>query len=92
MGGETTLDGGTELQIAAGKVLRGKEELPLSSGNGPFDIGFCGSVEVHDSASILQLWNQNQGDGCRKSVLSSDGVRKAFNGRMQLLTGSTRSF
>jgi len=45
----------TKLQIAAGEILRGKEERPVLSRNRGFTVGFHGSVEVNDSAGVFQL-------------------------------------
>ena len=45
----------TKLQIAAGKILRGKEERPVPRHNCRFTVGFHGSVEVDDSTGVFQL-------------------------------------
>lgn len=57
-----------ELQIAAGKVLRRKEEWPVSSHDFRFAISFYGSVEVDDSSGVFQLWKQGTAGEDRESV------------------------
>jgi len=47
-----------ELQIAAGEIVRGKDEKPVFFRDCRFAIGFYGSVEVNDSAGVFQLWDK----------------------------------
>jgi hypothetical protein len=58
VGGE--LGGTMELRIAAGEALRGKDEWPVSNRNCRLTVGFCGSVEVNDSAGVFQLSNNEE--------------------------------
>lgn len=83
-GRQTRRDGTTELQIAACKVLRGEVERPLPGLNLPFEVRFSRSVEIHERACVLQLYNQG--------MVATNQFRPRFDGGMQTLTGSTRSF
>jgi hypothetical protein len=51
-------DGATGLQITACKVFRGEMERPFTTGNRSFEVCFRGTVEIHERARVLQLYDQ----------------------------------
>jgi len=58
LGGELQVERNkAELQITAGKILRGKKKRPVPSRNCRLTVSFHGSVEVDDSPGIFQLEN-----------------------------------
>ena len=83
MGGELSEGWVLKLRITVSKELRREGEQPVPVAYSIFELSFHASVEVHHSASILQL--------CNRRMILVGKFRPRFDGGKQQLTGSTRS-